>query len=137
MDSNENIKDYLKKYKKVTIVGISTREERPSFGVSEYLIDQGFEVDGVNPNESEFHSRPVYENLAEVPHPLEIVDVFRAPQHIPQLVEELIPLKPKVLWLQEGVSSPEAEQKARDAGIQVVSNRCILKEHQKLSKTGS
>ncbi len=72
-----------------------------------------------------------------MPHPLEIVDVFRAPQHIPQLVEELIPLKPKVLWLQEGVSSPEAEQKARDAGIQVVSNRCILKEHQKLSKTGS
>ncbi|MGZ3687540.1 MAG: CoA-binding protein, partial [Bdellovibrionota bacterium] len=72
--------------------------------------------------------------LADVPGELEIVDVFRSPEHIPALVAELLPLKPKVLWLQLGVTHPEAERLAERAGIQVISNRCILVDHQRLVK---
>lgn len=130
---NQNlIKEVLEKYKKVTVVGISSKPTRASYGVVEYLLNQGFEVDGVNPIETSILGCSVYSSLNQVPHKLEIVDVFRAPEHVLELVNELIPLRPQVLWLQEGVAHREAEEKARQAGIRVISDKCILKEHRKL-----
>lgn len=126
------IKEVLEKYKKVTVVGISSKPTRASYGVAEYLLNQGFEVDGVNPIEKSILGCSVYSSLNQVPHKLEIVDVFRAPEHVLELVNELIPLRPQVLWLQEGVTHLEAEEKARQAGILVISDKCILKEHRKL-----
>jgi predicted CoA-binding protein len=126
------IKEVLEKYKKVTVVGISSKPTRASYGVAEYLLNQGFEVDGVNPIEKSILGCSVYSSLNQVPHKLEIVDVFRAPEHVLELVNELIPLRPQVLWLQEGVTHREAEEKARQAGIRVISDKCILKEHRKL-----
>ena len=126
------IKEVLEKYKKVTVVGISSKPTRASYGVAEYLLNQGFEVDGVNPIEKSILGCSVYSSLNQVPHNLEIVDVFRAPEHVLELVNELIPLRPQVLWLQEGVTHLEAEEKARQAGILVISDKCILEEHRKL-----
>ena len=126
------IKEVLEKYNKVTVVGISSKPTRASYGVAEYLLNQGFEVDGVNPVEKSILGCSVYSSLNQVPHKLEIVDVFRAPEHVLELVNELIPLRPQVLWLQEGVTHLEAEGKARQAGILVISDKCILKEHRKL-----
>ncbi|MBK7843936.1 MAG: CoA-binding protein [Bdellovibrionales bacterium] len=126
------IKEVLEKYKKVTVVGISSKPSRASYGVTEYLLNQGFEVDGVNPVEKSILGCSIYASLKQVPHKLEIVDVFRAPEHVLELVNELIPLRPQVLWLQEGVTHLEAEERARQAGIVVISDKCILKEHRRL-----
>ena len=130
--TDQEITEILTRYKRITVVGLSPDRSRPSFGVTKYLMGHGYDIIGVNPTEKEILGRPSYPSIDQVPGPLEIVDVFRNPKVIPELVERLIPLRPKVLWLQEGVTHPEAEKRARDAGIQVVSNRCILKEHSRL-----
>ena len=125
---DSKIEEILQKYNRVTVVGISSNTSRASFVVSKVLVDRGYQVDGVNPKETNILGCPIYPNLRDVPQPLEIVDVFRAPEHVPALIDELIPLKPKVIWLQEGVTHPESEEKARKAGIEVVSDLCIKKE---------
>lgn len=133
MNPNDQIvRDVLTRYKKIAVIGLSPRPERASYHVTEYMIDAGYEIYGVRPAQKEILGRPCYASISEVPKPLEIVDVFRASEAIPDLVDEVLPLKPKVIWLQEGVSHPEAEQKARAAGIIVISDRCILKEHMRL-----
>lgn len=130
--TDQQLKEVLTKYKNIVVVGISPRPERASYHVSEYMIDQGYDVVGVRPGAEKVLGRSCYESVKDVPGSLEIVDVFRASENIPELVDELIPLNPKVIWLQEGVTHPEAEAKARRAGITVVSDRCILKEHARL-----
>lgn len=125
--------EILGKYKKIAVVGLSPEESRPSYGVTAYMIRQGYDIVGVRPGGlKEILGRPVYEKLQDVPGPLEIVDVFRASEHVPAIVKDAIRLKAKAIWLQEGVTHPEAEEEARQAGLAVVSNKCILKEHRKL-----
>lgn len=127
------IPEILRTYKKIAVIGLSPDESRPSNGVTRYMIAHGYEIVGVRPGGmKEILGRPVYEKLQDVPGPLEIVDVFRASEFIPEIVKDVIRLKAKVLWLQEGISNPTAEEEARKAGIHVISNRCILKEHRKL-----
>lgn len=128
----DQIKTVLTKYQKVAVVGISPDPGRPSHDVASYLIEHGFDVVGVRPGEKQVLGRPCYPSLADVPGPLEIVDVFRAPEHVPAIVEEAIRLKAKVLWLQEGVTHASAGEKAKKAGLVVISNRCMLKEHSRL-----
>jgi len=130
--SPEQIHDLLTRYRKIAVVGLSPTPARPSYDVTQYMIDQGYEIVGVRPAQKQILGRPCFNRIAQVPGPLEIVNVFRAPEHIPGLVDELIPLKPKVLWLQEGVVHSEAEKRAREAGMIVVSDLCILKEHARL-----
>lgn len=128
-----SIKEALSKYKKVAVVGISPKPDRPSFRVSKYLKDMGFNVIGVRPNSDSIEGIPVVNSLLDLKgDQIEIVDVFRASENVPFIVDEAIAIEAKVLWLQEGVSHPEAEQKAREAGLFVVSDICILKEHKKL-----
>jgi predicted CoA-binding protein len=129
---NKTSEEILKKYKKIAVVGLSPDTSRPSYGVTKYMIGQGYDVVGVRPGTKSILDRPCYPSLSEVPGPLEIVNVFRAREFVPEIVDEAIRLKAKALWLQQGVYNDEAEEKAKKAGLLVVSDRCILIEHQKL-----
>lgn len=126
------ISEILKRFRHITVLGISANPERPSHWIALYLQDQGFEVVGVNPAKPEISEIEVVGSLQEIKHPLEIVNVFRSPESIPALVAELIPLQPKVMWLQPGAQNAEAEKEARRAGITVISGPCIYQEHKNL-----
>lgn len=125
------IKEALQKYKKIAVVGLSPNDERPSNGVTKYMVRKGYECVGVNPGHNSIIGLPTYVSLLDVPGEIEIVDVFRDPKAVPEIVEHAIKMKAKVLWLQEGVIHPEAEEKAANAGLLVISDLCILKEHRK------
>ena len=128
----ENVRHILAKNRKVAVVGISANPDRPSHWIARYLMDQGFEVTGVNPGLPRIDAIPLVARVGEVPGSLEVVNVFRSSEHVPALIEELIPLRPRVVWLQEGAENPEAEARARAAGIEVVSGRCIYRDHRAL-----
>lgn len=136
--SDQEIKDILLKYRNYTVVGLSPKPERPSFEVSEFMKSKGHQIIGVNPGQTQIAGRPCYPDLrtAEAAHPdfLKMIDVFRSPESIPALVDEILSLKkkPEVLWLQLGITHPAAEAKARAAGIQVVSDRCLVIEWRRL-----
>ncbi len=130
--SDEEIKEALTKYRKIAVVGLSPNPDRPSYGVSHYMKSQGYEITPVRPGNEEILGVQSVESLEKVPGPIEIVDVFRNSDVIPGIVDEAIRVGAKVLWLQEGVTHPVAEEKARKAGLKVFSNLCILKEHARL-----
>lgn len=127
-----DIKEVLTKYKRVHVIGISPKKERDSNKIAHYLKDNGYEVYGIRPGTVEIDGIPVYNAISETNEKIEILDVFRASDHIPQIVDEAIAKGIKVLWLQLGVHHPEAEEKARKAGIHVISNQCILVEHRRI-----
>lgn len=118
--------------KKVAVVGMSKNEEKAAKYVPKYLISQGYDVVPVNPTADNILDRKCYATLSDVPASVDIVDVFRPSDQVLPVIQEAIKLKPKVIWLQEGIHNEEAEDLARRAGIQVVFNRCMLAEHQRL-----
>ena len=123
----------LKTYKRVAVVGISANPDRPSHWIARYLIEHGYEVIGVNPGLPEIPGIEVVATVADIPYePLEIVNIYRSPDAIPALLEELRSLKPAVFWLQPGAENPAAEAKARQYGMKVVSGNCIYQDHQLL-----
>lgn len=127
------IKDLLTKYKKITVYGLSPQPEKPSNEIPVYMRSKGYDVVGVYPKESEISGFPIYPKLADVPaEHRKFVDVFRRSEKIPEVVEEAIAAGGvEVLWLQLGITHPEAERKAEAAGIKVVSDRCVKIEHRK------
>jgi uncharacterized protein len=125
----DEIGELLAKAKIIAVVGLSSDPMRPSFGVSRYMQGKGYRIIPVNPNESSVLGERAYSNLADIPETIDIVDVFRRSEFVPVLVDEVIRLKIPALWLQEGVVHQAAAKKARDAGIMVVMDRCMLKEH--------
>lgn len=134
---DSEIKKILENYRNIAVMGLSPQAGRPSHGVTRYMIQQGYNIVGVRPGGiKEVLGRPMYERLADVKENYEIVDVFRANEFIPQVVDEVLKTKAKVLWLQEGITHPEAEERARRAGFTVISNLCILKEHIRLLRRG-
>ncbi len=126
--SDDRIADFLRAMRRVVVVGISDRSDRPSHGIARFLIGAGYEVSGVNPTLADVLGRPVYPTLAEVPGPLDLVDVFRRSEAVPEIVEAAIAAGARGLWLQEDVVHPGAAARARDAGLFVVMDRCIYKE---------
>src|SRR5277367_5117884 len=122
----------LTEYTRVAIVGLSANPFRPSHFVAIYLISKGFDVIPVNPREKEILGRKCYASLKEIPGPVEIVDVFRDPAAVPEIVEEAIEIGAKVLWLQLGVIHEAAADRAREAGMTVVMDRCMKIEHGRL-----
>lgn len=126
---SDEIAELLKQAKTIAVVGLSSDPMRPSFGVSQYMQRNGYRIIPVNPNESSVLGEKAYASLSEVPEKIDLVDVFRRPQFVAEIVEETIRLKIPALWLQEGVVHEAAAKRARDAGITVVMDRCILKEH--------
>ena len=119
----------LKKYQRVAMVGLSANPIRPSYFAATYLKDYGFELFPVNPAYQEVLGRKCYPSLADVPQPLEIVDIFRQPSEVPAIVDEAVRLGAKVIWMQLGVINHEGREKALDAGLEVVMDRCMKIEH--------
>jgi predicted CoA-binding protein len=116
----------------VAVVGLSPDRTKPSNEVARYLIDHGYDVIPVNPTAQEILGKTSYSTLSAVPQPIEIVDIFRASDKVGPIVEEAIKIKAKVVWMQEGVINEEAATKARAAGLMVVMDRCIKKDHMRL-----
>lgn len=124
--------DILKRYRTIAVVGLSSKRFRASYGVSEYMKDAGYRIIPVNPGETEVLGEKCYPDLESVPGKIEIVNIFRDPQYVAPVVDAAIRIGAKVIWMQEGVVHEEAAEKARQAGLEVVMDRCILKEHRKL-----
>lgn len=125
----ETMKSILEKFKTVHIMGLSPKPDRASHRVGKYLQENGYEIICIRPNTEEVLGSSCYDSLADAPGPIDVVDVFRASEFVPEIVEAAIHAGAKVLWLQEGVSHPEAEKKAQEAGMTVISDRCIKKAH--------
>ena len=124
----------LNEYRIVAIVGLSPDPSRPSHRVAKYLDRHGFRVIPVNPDAQEILGKRSYPDMSSVPEPIEIVDLFRRSEEVMPIVDEAIKIGAKVVWMQEGVINEEAASMARDAGLLVVMNKCMFKEHQRLSK---
>jgi predicted CoA-binding protein len=124
-------KEILQKYKKIAVVGLSSDPGRASHGVSHYMQNSGYEITPVNPNEVKVLGEKAYASLDEVPGPIEIVDIFRRPEFVPDVVDAAIRRGAKVIWMQLGVVHENAAQRARAAGLEVVMDLCILQEHMK------
>lgn len=127
--TTQEIADILKKSTTIAVVGLSPKPERPSFDVARYLKLQGYRIIPVNPGQTEILGERCYNNLLEVPDPVDIVDVFRDPAAVIEIAEHAIIKKAKVLWMQLGVINNQAAQLARKAGITVVMDRCLKIEH--------
>ncbi|HSE49529.1 MAG TPA: CoA-binding protein [Terriglobales bacterium] len=125
----DEIHDILKGAKTIAVVGLSSSPLRPSYGVAAYMQHHGYRIIPVNPNIKGALGEKAYATLRDVPDKIDIVDVFRRSDAVPDLVDEAIQLKLPVIWMQEDVVHEQAAQKARKAGIKVVMDRCILKEH--------
>jgi len=119
----------LKACKTIAVVGLSSNPWRPSHGVASYLQDAGYHVIPVNPNEREVLGAKSYPRVEDVPEKIDVVDIFRRPQFVEEVVDQAIQLKVPAIWMQEDVIHEKAAEKARRAGIFVVMDRCILKEH--------
>ena len=129
--SDEEIKQIFS-LKNVAVIGMSKNQEKAAHYVPKYLSQNGFNIMPVNPTADEILDKKCFHNVEDVTEPIDIVDVFRPSDQILPIVQEAIKKKPKVIWLQEGIHNPEAEELARNAGIKVVFNRCMLAEHQRL-----
>ena len=125
----EQITKLLKSAKVIAVVGLTDTPIRPSYGVSHYMQSQGYRIIPVNPNITEWEGEKAYPSLLEVLEKIDIVNVFRRSDAVPEVVEQAIQIKAPAIWMQEGVVHDEAAEKARQAGIFVVMDKCILKEH--------
>ena len=132
--TEEDIREILSNFKTIAVVGISPKEDRPSYIVASYLKSKGYRVIPVRPDGEVILGEKVYHSLAEIPKEIgvEIVDIFRRSEDVPPVVEEAIQQRAKVVWMQEGVIHKEAGAKAEKAGLKVVMDRCMKKDHQKL-----
>jgi len=121
--------EILKTSKTIAIVGLSSRRLRPSYGVAEYLKSVGYRIIPVNPNESEVLGEKSYARLEDVPERVDIVDIFRRSEFVPEIVESAIRIGARAVWMQEGVAHMGAAERARRAGLFVIMNTCLAKEH--------
>lgn len=120
----------------IAVVGLSSKPDRPSYKVASYLKEQNYNIIPVNPTEKEILGEPCYPDLASVPMSIDVVNIFRRSADVPPLVEEAIKIGAKAVWMQEGVINEEAADRAREAGLMVVMDKCMLKEHRKLRSGG-
>ena len=127
------IADILRTARTVAVVGLSGKRFRPSFGVTEYMQRNGYRIIPVNPHESEILGEHCYPDLDSVPGPVDIVDIFRRSEFVPEIVEAAIRKGARAIWMQEGVIHEEAAHRAMEAGLTVVMDRCILKDHRRMS----
>ena len=125
-------RDILNIGKTVAVVGLSPDASRPSFRVANYLKQQGYTIIPVNPSAEEIMGEKSYPNLLSIEHKVDVVDIFRRSDSVEPIVEEAIKIGAKAVWMQEGVANEQASKKAKDAGLLVAMDRCMLKEHMKL-----
>ena len=126
---SDEITELLNRAKTIAVVGLSDSPLRPSYGVSAYMQSHGYRIIPVNPNIAECLGQKAYRSLLEIPEKVDIVNIFRRSEFVEEVVDEAIQLKVPTIWMQEDVINEKAAEKARKAGIFVVMDRCILKEH--------
>jgi predicted CoA-binding protein len=119
----------LETYKRIAMVGLSSNPYRPSHFAAMYLLAEGYNVIPVNPREKEILGRVCYPSVTAIPGGVEVVDIFREPSAVPEIVDEAIAVRAKVVWMQLGVINEEAAEKAAAAGLEVVMDRCMKIEH--------
>ena len=129
---SEEIKAILKQSKTIAVVGLSDKPDRPSFQVASYLKDHGYRIIPVNPLAREILGEKSYPNLKSIPEKVDVVDIFRKGEAVPEITAEAISIGAKVLWMQEGIVHNASADQARRAGLLVVMNQCMLKEHRRL-----
>ena len=129
--ATDEIGELLKRTKTIAVVGLSDSPLRPSYGVSAYMQSHGYKIIPVNPSIKGALGEKAVASLGEIEEKIDMVDVFRRPEYVPELVDEAIRLKVPAIWLQEDVIHEEAAEKARKAGVFVVMDKCILKEHRR------
>ncbi|MGD0632596.1 MAG: CoA-binding protein [Terracidiphilus sp.] len=126
------IPELLKTSRTIAVVGLSSRRFRPSYGVSEYMQHNGYRIIPVNPNEQTVLGEKCYPDLDSVKDRVDIVDIFRRPEFVPGIVEAAIRIGARAIWMQEGVVHDQAAERAKSAGLEVVMDRCILKDHRRM-----
>ena len=129
MPESDPVADLLRSSHNVAVVGLSANPLRPSHGVSAYMQSQGYRIIPVNPEADEVLGEKAYASLLEVPDPIDIVDIFRRSEFVPEIVDQAIQCKARAIWMQEGVVNEGAAEKARKAGLFVIMDSCILVEH--------
>lgn len=129
---SDEIEGILEKSKKIAVVGLSPKPERDSNRVAKYLMENGYEIVPVNPGQKEILGQKCYKNLEEIPYPVDVADLFLNPTRVPAVVDQAINKGIGVIWMQLGVIHNEAAQKAREAGVAVVMDKCIKQEHERL-----
>lgn len=135
MEHDSHTDEEIKKIyllKNIAVVGMSKNPDKAAHYVPKYLHEKGYNIIPVNPTAAEILGKKCYSSLLEIPDEIDIVDVFRPSDQVLPVIEESVKIKPKVIWLQEGIHNPEAEEVAKKSGIDVVYNRCMLAEHQRL-----
>jgi predicted CoA-binding protein len=125
--------EILRSARTIAVVGVSSKRFRPSYGVAEYMQRAGYRIIPVNPQESKVLGETSYPDLESVPDPVDIVDIFRRSEFVPEIVDAAIRKGAKMIWMQEGVIHEEAARRAEAAGLVVVMDHCILKEHRRLA----
>ena len=132
MPDDEAIRQLLRTARTIAVVGLSSNPMRPSFGVSEYMQSNGYRIIPVNPNEREVLGVQAMSSLGDISEPFEIVDIFRRPEFVPDIVEQAIEKGARCIWMQEGVVHSGAAKRAEAAGLMVIMDRCIYREHRRL-----
>jgi predicted CoA-binding protein len=132
MNSDQTMKEILQSAKTIATVGLSSNPEKDSYGVAQYLRNQGYRVIPVNPTATKILGETSYPDLDSVPEKIDVVQVFRKAEDVPPVVESAIKVGAKVVWMQEGITNEEAAQKARATGLQVVMNACMRETHKRL-----
>jgi predicted CoA-binding protein len=132
--TDDEIRDLFNSAKSIAVVGLSSKRNRPSFGVARFLLSAGYRIIPVNPNETEVHGEKTYASLDDIPKDIrvDIVDIFRRSEEVPEVVEAAIRIGARAVWMQEGVVHEAAAARARKAGLFVIMDHCILKEHRRL-----
>ena len=130
---SREIEEILAQCRTIAVVGLSPKESRDSNRVARYLIQQGYEVIPVNPGQKEILGKTCYRSLLDIPVAVDMVDLFVSPARVPPVVDQAIDKGVRVIWMQLGVVHNASAQKAREAGIQVVMNSCIMQEHKRLA----
>jgi hypothetical protein len=130
----KRIAEILRSARTIAVVGVSSKRFRPSYGVTEYMQRAGYRIIPVNPQEAEVLGEKSYPDLDSIPGPVDIVDIFRRSEFVPEIVDAAIRKGAKMIWMQEGVVHEEAARRAEAAGLTVVMDHCILKEHRRLAQ---
>ena len=122
----------LGEFRNIAVVGLSANSERPSYRVASYLAEQGYNIIPVNPNAQEVLGKKSYPDLSSIPETVDVVEIFRRSEDVMPVVEEAIKIGAKAVWMQEGIVNEEAAARARGAGLLVVMDKCMFKEHQRM-----
>ena len=132
----DDIEKIIRESRNIAVVGISNKLGRPSLTVASYLKGQGYRIIPVNPTIQDVNGEKCYPDLGSIPEKVDVVDIFRKPEDVLPVVEEAIRIGAKTVWMQEGIVNEEAARKAKEAGLQVVMDKCMLKEHARLKREG-